>query len=38
MKTIAGEQTLNFLSRKAVIPKYGFPVDVVELDTHPKDG
>ena len=38
MKTIAGEQTLTFLSRKAVIPKYGFPVDVVELDTHPKDG
>ena len=38
MKTIAGEQTLNFLSRKAVIPKYGFPVDAVELDTHPKDG
>jgi hypothetical protein len=24
---------LSFLSRKAVIPKYGFPVDVVELDT-----
>ena len=38
MKTIAGEQTLNFLSRKAVIPKYGFPVDVVELDTRPKEG
>ena len=34
MRTIAGEPTLNFLSRKAVIPKYGFPVDVVELDTH----
>ena len=33
-KTIAGESTLNFLSRKAIIPKYGFPVDVVELDTH----
>lgn len=32
MKTIAGESTLNFLSRKAIIPKYGFPVDVVELD------
>ena len=38
MKTIAEERTLNFLSRKAVIPKYGFPVDVVELDTHPGDG
>ncbi len=37
-KTIAGDRTLNFLSRKAVIPKYGFPVDVVELDTRPRDG
>ena len=33
--TIADEQVLSFLSRKAVIPKYGFPVDVVELDTQP---
>ncbi|MFH2103572.1 MAG: DEAD/DEAH box helicase [Chloroflexota bacterium] len=33
--TIAEEKVLSFLSRKAVIPKYGFPVDVVELDTHP---
>ena len=38
MKTIANESTLTFLSRKAVIPKYGFPVDVVELDTRPRDG
>ncbi|GFP27669.1 hypothetical protein HKBW3S43_00319 [Candidatus Hakubella thermalkaliphila] len=30
---IAKEEVLSFLSRKAVIPKYGFPVDVVELDT-----
>jgi hypothetical protein len=30
---IASEEVLSFLSRKAVIPKYGFPVDVVELDT-----
>jgi hypothetical protein len=36
MKTIAEESTLTFLSRKAIIPKYGFPVDVVELDTRPK--
>lgn len=34
LETIAKEDTLSFLSRKAVIPKYGFPVDVVELDTH----
>lgn len=32
-ETIAREDVLSFLSRKAVIPKYGFPVDVVELDT-----
>lgn len=38
LRTIAGEETLSFLSRKAVIPKYGFPVDVVELDTRPHDG
>ena len=38
MKTIAHEATLNFLSRKAVIPKYGFPVDVVELETRSNDG
>ena len=37
MNTIAGEDVLSFLSRKAVIPKYGFPVDVVELDTRPED-
>ncbi|MFQ5505476.1 MAG: Zn-binding domain-containing protein, partial [Planctomycetota bacterium] len=32
MKTIEDEDVISFLSRKAVIPKYGFPVDVVELD------
>jgi uncharacterized C2H2 Zn-finger protein len=32
-RTIAIDDVLSFLSRKAVIPKYGFPVDVVELDT-----
>lgn len=30
--TIAKEDVLSYLSRKAIIPKYGFPVDVVELD------
>ena len=34
--TIANARTLEFLSRKAIIPKYGFPVDVVELDTRPR--
>lgn len=30
--TIANEDVISFLSRKAAIPKYGFPVDVVELE------
>ena len=34
METIASENTISFLSKKAVIPKYGFPVDVVELETY----
>ena len=33
MDTIAGMDVIQFLARKAVIPKYGFPVDVVELHT-----
>jgi hypothetical protein len=33
-EAIRKENTLSFLSRKAIIPKYGFPVDVVELDSH----
>ncbi len=36
--TIEREKTLDFLSRKAVIPKYGFPVDVVELEIRTPDG
>ena len=32
-KTLATMDVLSFLSKKAVIPKYGVPVDVVELDT-----
>lgn len=32
-QTVEKEDVLSFLSRKVVIPKYGFPVDVVELDT-----
>jgi len=34
INTIVSEHPLTFLSRKTIIPKYGFPVDVVELDTH----
>ena len=37
MDTVAVEHTLNFLSRKAVIPKYGFPVDVVNLEIQSVD-
>lgn len=36
--TIEREQPLNYLSRKAIIPKYGFPVDVVELQARTQDG
>jgi ATP-dependent helicase YprA (DUF1998 family) len=32
-RTLEQSDVLSFLSRKTVIPKYGFPVDVVELDT-----
>ncbi len=35
MRTIAEMEVVQFLARKAVIPKYGFPVDVVELHTAP---
>lgn len=31
MNTFRGETTLDFLSRKNIIPKYGFPVDLIEL-------
>ena len=31
MNTFKEETTLDFLSRKNIIPKYGFPVDLVEL-------
>lgn len=31
-KTIAGRRTLDYLAQSGVLPKYGFPVDVVELD------
>lgn len=33
LATIARMDVVQFLARKAVIPKYGFPVDVVELHT-----
>lgn len=35
IRTIAKEPALSFLSRHAIIPKYGFPVDVVNLDVRP---
>jgi hypothetical protein len=37
VETIEKSDVLSFLSRKAVIPKYGFPVDVVELDLSMSD-
>ena len=30
--TLLDERVLDFMSRKAILPKHGFPVDVVELD------
>ena len=30
--TIATQSLVGYLSRKVVLPKYGFPVDVIELD------
>ncbi len=30
--TIATQNLVGYLSRKVVLPKYGFPVDVIELD------
>ena len=37
LNTITQENVLGYLSRKGVIPKYGFPVDVVELDLQRHD-
>jgi ATP-dependent helicase YprA (DUF1998 family) len=31
-KTIAGSELIGFLARRNVLPKYGFPVDLVPLD------
>lgn len=31
-ETLADENLVSFLARRNVLPKYGFPVDVVELD------
>ena len=36
--TLQRDNVLAFLSRKSVIPKYGFPVDVVELQTLHQNG
>ncbi len=33
MKTVKGRRLIDFLATQTVIPKYGFPVDVVELAT-----
>lgn len=36
IKVYQNEDILSFLSRKNVMPKYGFPVDTVELSIHGK--
>lgn len=40
IETIKGEDILGFFAKKNIIPKYGFPVDVVPLkvNTHTKAG
>ena len=35
INTIKDTDILSFLSRKSILPKYGFPVDSVELFTSP---
>ncbi|MBQ6944579.1 MAG: DEAD/DEAH box helicase [Ruminococcus sp.] len=35
IRTIKEINILTFLSRKSILPKYGFPVDSVELQTNP---
>ncbi len=39
IRTIKKEDIISYLSKHNVLPKYGFPVDVVELDlqNHPQD-
>lgn len=37
IKVYQNEELLSFLSRKNVLPKYGFPVDTVELEVHNKE-
>ncbi|MHA1725768.1 MAG: DEAD/DEAH box helicase [Promethearchaeota archaeon] len=37
IKTIKNENLIKFLSRYSIIPKYGFPIDVVPLDILLKD-
>ncbi len=32
IETLKGESSINFLSAKGVLPKYGFPIDTVSLD------
>lgn len=32
ISTLDGEMSINFLSAKGVLPKYGFPIDTVSLD------
>ena len=38
IKTIKEQKTIEFLSRNNVIPKYGFPIDTVELTSLGKGG
>lgn len=35
IRTVKEEDIIQFLSRRNIFPKYGFPVDTVELETNP---
>jgi hypothetical protein len=37
-KTLEGRRLIDFLAQRGVLPKYGFPVDVVELDVTRSEG
>lgn len=38
LKTLDTQQSIGYLATKNLLPKYGFPVDSVELDTNFTDG
>ena len=35
-RTLASRRLIDYLATRVVLPKYGFPVDVVTLDVQPR--